>query len=141
MCVFVCSGEGSFAEGLSGWFVVAPPPSVDLERTGYLLHLLSYLTRTLCYALLFAPPPSGHSPPPAVPVEAILDVLTRGLKPPPVGHTTETRVLQDATPVLHTALWNGLCVLIRTCHTHLLPYGVRVQSHLLTAITSKTIHQ
>ena len=135
------SGRDGVCEGVGSWFKLTPPPLTDPERSGHLLQLLSHLTRTLCYALLFPPPPSDLTPPPSVPVERILTVLTQGLKPPPAGHTVEARVLQDAIPIVHTAMWNCLCVLIRTCHAHLLPYGNDVMSLMVRAITFKTLHQ
>lgn len=97
--------------------------------------MLSHLGRLVCYSLLF--PPNDLSLPPAVPMERILAAVSHGLRPAPSGHVVEALVLQAALPVVHVTMWNMLCVLITTCHAHLLPYAGHMTSFLTTALCSR----
>ena len=81
------------------------------------------------------------SHPPPVPMERILASISHGLKPAPAGHVVEALVLQATLPVVHTTMWNMLCVLITTCHAHLIPYAHHITSLLMTALCSRDADQ
>ena len=112
-----------------------PLPNSDPERTAALLQLLDQLARTLTSSLLL--PPKDHIHTPSIPVEKILGVVLHGLDQGPLaGHTTECRVVTAALPILHTCMWNILSSLIRTCHSHLFPYALRIRTSLVDEICS-----
>lgn len=130
----------------TAWLALPTVPPAHPERTGVLLQMLTQLARMLCYCLLFPPRDSAHAPRdsshlPSVPVESVLTLVSEGLKPAASGHTVEALVLQVAIPVVHAAMWNILCVLVETCHAHLLPYGPHIQWLLVTAICNKDAAQ
>lgn len=133
------ANHDDFPGTVTAWLAPPTPPRTDPERTGVLIQLLTQLSRTLCYSLLFPPCDSTHFP--SVPLQRILAVVTEGLKSATSGHTVEALVLQVTIPVVHTAMWNVLCVLIQTCHTHLLPYCPHLRWLLVTALCSKDTAQ
>lgn len=136
-----CSSD-SAAGGVSGvgpWLDIPLPPAVDPERTAYVIKVLTQLSRTLCYSLLF--PPHDHTHHTHVPVQRILAIVSHGLKPAVSGHTLESAVLQATLPTVHSTMWNLLCTLIRTCHTHLLPCSSHITSLLVAAMSSKDFHR
>lgn len=99
------------------------------------MQMVSHLVRILCHGLLFPPRNSTHPPP--VPLERVLALVTHGLKQAAVGHVVEALVLQVTVPVVHTIMWNMLCVLIKTCHAHLLPHSAHIMAMLMSVLCSK----
>lgn len=99
------------------------------------MQMLSHLVRCLCHGLLL--PPRDHTLPPPVPMERVLALVTRGLKRAAVGHVMEALVLQVTVSVVHTMMWNTLCVLIKTCHAHLLPHSAHIMTMLMSALCGK----
>lgn len=138
-CFPSAGGRGDAPKALSSWLDLPPLPSADPDRTAILVQVLSHLGRLLRYSLLF--PPSDPSLPPAVPLMRVLAAVSHGLKPAPSGHVLEVLVLQAALPVVHVTMWNVLCVLLTTCHTHLLPYAGHMTPLLTTALCSNDINQ
>ena len=51
------------------------------------------------------------------------------------GHSTEKLLLGALLPVVHTAIWNIVLVLISTCGSFLLPFAVHVESNLVQGMT------
>jgi len=120
--------------------ISSPPHTTEPQRTAQFLTLVDHLTRALSMTLLLPPEDRGHLP--SVPVEKIFAVVIRGLGQRPLpGHTVECRVFAASLPLLRTSLWNVFCVLLQTCHAHLLPYARLIRCVLMEEIVSVEVRQ
>ncbi len=139
MCVCVCEASSQLSHEpvleISRSLPVSEP-----QRTASLFQLVDQLSRALSVTLLLPPTERAHLP--SVPVEKILCTVLRGLgQCPPTGHTVECRVMAIGLPILRASLWNVMCILLRTCHTHLLQYAQFIRSVLVEEVTSKELQK
>ena len=57
------------------------------------------------------------------------------LPPQVVGHSSEKLLLGAVLPVVHTAIWNVLLVLVNACGSYLLPYAIHIETSVVQGMT------
>ncbi len=52
-----------------------------------------------------------------------------------IGFSYDKLMLRSVLPTIHTALFNILSTLMRTCHSHLLPYTTTIEACIVQSMS------